>query len=87
MNDSFAESSCPSDFELIGSGCYLFSRDRMGWIEAKKMCEIENSRLVVIETEQERDDIIEHIIENQGRQRSRFEFWLEEICKILFILS
>jgi hypothetical protein len=50
----------------------------MGWIEAKKMCEIENSRLVVIETEQERDDIIEHIIENQGRQRSRFEFWLKK---------
>jgi hypothetical protein len=31
--------------------------------------------LQVIETEKERDDILEHIISTQGRQRSRFEFW------------
>ena len=47
----------------------------MGWIEAKKMCELKESRLVVIETEKERDDILEHVIATQGRQRSRFEFW------------
>ena len=67
--------SCPNGFELIGSGCYSFSNDRMGWIEAKKMCELKESRLVVIETEKERDDILEHVIATQGRQRSRFEFW------------
>jgi hypothetical protein len=43
----------------------------MGWIEAKKMCELKESRLVVIETERERDDILEHVIATQGRQRSR----------------
>ena len=47
----------------------------MGWIEAKKMCELKEARLVVIETEKERDDILEHIISTQGKTRSRFEFW------------
>ena len=67
--------SCPLGFELVGSGCYSFSSERMGWIEAKKMCELKESRLIIIETERERDDILEHIIATQGRSRSRFEFW------------
>ena len=68
-------SSCPKGFELVGFGCYSFSQERTGWIEAKKMCELKESRLVVIETEKERDDILEHVISTQGQKRSRFEFW------------
>ena len=58
----------------LGSGCYYFSRDRMGWIEAKKTCELmtEGGRLVHIETPAERDLLLKQVAK---QSRSRFEYW------------
>lgn len=65
---------CPRSFVKLGSGCYYFSRDRMGWIEAKKTCELmtEGGRLVHIETPAERDLLLKQVAK---QSRSRFEYW------------
>lgn len=47
----------------------------MGWIEAKKQCELMNSgsaRLVAIETPRERESLLKHV---ERLSRSRFEYW------------
>ena len=67
--------SCPRGFDSIGSGCYSFSRQRMGWIEAKKSCELDGAHLVNLETEREMQDILDHLVGNSRRRRSRFEYW------------
>ena len=41
----FTDAPCPPQFEKLGrgssgGGCYYFSLERMGWIEAKKQCEL-----------------------------------------------
>ena len=65
---------CPRSYVKLGSKCYYFSRDRMGWIEAKKTCELmtDGSRLVSIETPAERDLLLKQVAK---QSRSRFEFW------------
>ena len=59
--------------------CYFISQERMGWIEAKKKCELMQPgsgafkpSLVAIETPEERDLLIKEISKSS---RSRFEFW------------
>ena len=65
--------SCPTGLDLIDGGCYSFSRRRVGWIEARKLCEEETLRLVSIETERKRDALLEHIVRRGSR---RYEYWL-----------
>ena len=38
--------SCPSNFQSLGNSCYFVSNDRVGWIEARKMCELLGARLI-----------------------------------------
>ena len=59
---------------MIGEGCYKISDERMGWIEAKKMCEATNSQLLSFQSPDEADNLISHIRRIQPR-RTRFEFW------------
>lgn len=68
------KTACPRGFDLIGGGCYKISDERMGWIEAKKMCEATNSQLLSFQTPDEAEDLISFIRRIQPR-RTRFEFW------------
>ena len=74
-----ARTSCPRGFERLGNnsigfGCYSFSRERMGWIEAKKNCELNGAHLLTLESVEESEAVLEHLI-SQTRRRSRFEYW------------
>ena len=31
---------CPADFDLVDGDCYFLSTERVGWIEARKKCEV-----------------------------------------------
>jgi hypothetical protein len=66
--------SCPRSFKNLDTGCYYFSTDRMGWIEAKKTCEAmtPDGRLVSIESPAERDQLLKQVA---TQSRSRFEYW------------
>jgi len=65
---------CPRQFQSVGRGCYLISNDRVGWIEARKMCEQNNAKLLSIETQDKRADIAVFIRSTIRRRRS--EFWI-----------
>nr|XP_040563799.1 uncharacterized protein LOC121114036 isoform X11 [Lepeophtheirus salmonis] len=73
-NDNLRKTSCPRGYTLTPTGCYQISDRRMGWIEAKKLCESENGNLLAIDNEEERQAILELISESSPR--TRFEFWL-----------
>ena len=45
----------------MGGGCYKISDERMGWIEAKKMCEATNSQLLSFQSPEEADSLISFI--------------------------
>lgn len=45
----------------MGGGCYKISEERMGWIEAKKMCEATNSLLISFQSPEEADSLISFI--------------------------
>ena len=68
------KTACPRGFDLIGGGCYKVSNERMGWIEAKKMCEAAESHLVSFQNPDEAKDLIRFVQRVQPR-RTRFEFW------------
>ena len=68
-------SDCPDDFTLISGGCYYLSNTRVGWIEARKMCEQRNSRLVSLETADKKNSLLDHIADNSRRRRT--EYWLD----------
>jgi len=65
---------CPRGFESVGSGCYLISNDRVGWIEARKMCEQSKAKLISLDTESKREDLA--ILVRSIIRRRRSEFWL-----------
>ena len=76
--------TCPRGYERIGSdrsgyGCYSFSRKRMGWIEAKKQCDLNGAHLLRLETQEEADNIVSHL---QSQSRRRYSPFLY-ICLIL----
>ena len=68
------KTACPRGFDLIGGGCYKISDERMGWIEAKKMCEATNSQLISFQSKSEAESLISFIRRTNPR-RTRFEFW------------
>lgn len=70
----FSGKTCPSTYETLSDGgCYFFSSRRMGWIEAKKKCEMDGGRLLSFETPAKKDVILREL-EKTGR--SRYEYWL-----------
>jgi hypothetical protein len=64
---------CPKDYELIDGACYSFSKRRVGWIEAKKLCEEGKSQLLILESESKKAAILEYIV---SKGRRRLEYWL-----------
>ena len=68
------KTACPRGFDLIGGGCYKVSNERMGWIEAKKMCEATNSQLLSFQTPDEAQNLVS-FIQRTNPRRTRFEFW------------
>ena len=74
-----ARTSCPRGFERLGNssigfGCYSFSRERVGWIEAKKICELNGANLITLESIEESEAVLENLL-SSTRRRSRFEYW------------
>ena len=65
--------SCPRGFSAAGGSCYLVGRDRVGWIEARKLCQRQEAELVGLETEEEATRL-EELVKREGRRRS--EYWL-----------
>jgi len=60
--------------ELSGGHCYYISSDRVGWIEARKMCESRGSKLVTVESRGRLRDL-EQLVGRMVRRR-RSEFWI-----------
>lgn len=46
----------------------------MGWIEAKKNCELNGANLITLESIEESEAVLEHLL-SSTRRRSRFEYW------------
>lgn len=67
-------SFCPDEFELASGQCYYISSDRVGWVEARKMCEARGARLVSVRSQLRRAEL-EFLVGRMVRRR-RSEFWL-----------
>jgi len=66
--------SCPSNFQSLGNSCYFVSNDRVGWIEARKMCELLGARLISFDNKQKIDSVA--ILVKSLTRRRRSEFWV-----------
>ena len=66
--------SCPSEFEAIPGGCIYVSDERVGWIEARKMCARRNSVLASMQTRDKRAAMLGAVFRQMRRRRD--EFWL-----------
>ena len=64
--------SCPRDFENISNNCYLISTERVGWIEAKKKCEIKGARLISLEFKEKQEDLVEYVSSITNRRRGKY---------------
>ena len=65
--------NCPPDFELVDGECYFVSTERVGWIEARKKCEVRKSQLISFQTDEKRKLLAEYVSSTLGRRRG--EFW------------
>ena len=59
----------------MGGGCYKISDERMGWIEAKKMCEATNSQLLSFQSPEEAESLISFIRRIQVLLAGFLPFW------------
>ena len=66
--------SCPPEFETIPGGCIYISDERVGWIEARKMCAKRNSVLASMQTRDKRAAMLGAVFRQMRRRRD--EFWL-----------
>ena len=66
--------SCPPEFQSVSGGCFYVSKDRVGWIEARKMCAKKGGVLVSIQSREKRSQLIGLVFQNMRRKRD--EFWL-----------
>jgi len=64
--------SCPPDFEPVSNNCYFISSERVGWIEAKKKCELKRSRLASLEHEDKEEDLLEFVSSSTRRRVSKY---------------
>ena len=48
---------CPSGWTQLSTGCYLYKEDPMTWAESKAFCEDLGAKMVVVESELEKDEI------------------------------
>ena len=64
---------CPEDFVLIDGDCYFVSTERVGWIEARKKCEVRKSQLVSLDSDEKRLSLAEYVARSSTRRRT--EYW------------
>ena len=64
--------SCPPGFEPVSKNCYFISSERVGWIEAKKKCELKRSRLASLEHEDKEEDLLEFVSSSTKRRVSKY---------------
>ena len=73
-NIIFSGPSCPSEFNLVSGSCFFISQDRVGWIEARKMCEKKGARLISLQTLEKKDSLV-NLVSSLSRRR-RGQYWL-----------
>ena len=68
-----APRECPLEFERVGPSCLYLSDKRVGWIEAKKECEVRGAALVRLEDPGQYETFLEFV----GRltRRRRGQYW------------
>ena len=59
---------------LSEGNCYLVSSDRVGWIEARKMCERQGAVLAALPSREVRD-LLEKLVRRRGGRR-RADYWV-----------
>ena len=64
---------CPDEFDLVDGECYFLSTERVGWIEARKKCEVRNSALISFDSDQKRTKLSEYV--SSSNRRRRAEYW------------
>jgi len=64
--------SCPSDFENVSNNCYFISSERVGWIEAKKKCEMKEARLISLEDEDKQEVLLGFVSSITNRRRGKY---------------
>jgi hypothetical protein len=64
--------SCPRDFENVSNNCYFISSERVGWIEAKKKCEMKGARLISLEYKDKQEDLLEFVSSSTNRRRGKY---------------
>ena len=74
QQSSGRRSNCPGKFVLTGGDCYLVSSDRVGWIEARKMCERQGAVLAALPSREIRD-LLENLVKRRGGRR-RADYWV-----------
>ena len=68
-----SDKSCPKNFAKIGGSCYFISKERVGWVEARKKCEAQDSMLVALESETINEELVRIVKESSKRHYA--EFW------------
>ncbi|XP_038629989.1 C-type lectin domain family 4 member E-like [Scyliorhinus canicula] len=58
---NLSESLCPRGWKAHNQKCYNFSADKRNWNTAKHQCESQNSHLIIINTPEEENSIVEFI--------------------------
>ena len=64
---------CPDDFDLVDGECYFLSTERVGWIEARKKCEVRNAALISFDSDLKRTKLSEYV--SSSNRRRRAEYW------------
>ena len=68
---------CPADFDLVDGDCYFISTERVGWIEARKKCEVRGAQLISFDTSERKRSRLAEYVRSSARRRGgrRSEFW------------
>ena len=68
---------CPADFDLVDGDCYFLSTERVGWIEARKKCEVRGAQLISFDTSERKRSRLAEYVRSSARRRGgrRSEFW------------
>ena len=51
LTNIFSGFNCPDEFYSLDNECFYVSDDKVTWIEARKSCEMKNSKLLTLESE------------------------------------
>jgi hypothetical protein len=60
------------DFENVSNNCYFISSERVGWIEAKKKCEMKDAQLLSLSHKVKEEDLLEFVSGITKRRRAKY---------------